>query len=59
VRICPIEIIAVETEYARNMYERAKLDYLSYNDPLDYADLILNDNLEVYLKTVTGYKFEE
>jgi len=49
----------VETEYARNMYERAKLDYLSYNDPLDYADLILNDNLEVYLKTVTGYKFEE
>ena len=27
-----------------------------YNDPLAYADLILNGDPEVYLKTVTEYK---
>ena len=30
------------------------LDYLIYNDPLDYADLILNGNPEEYLKNVVG-----
>ena len=34
--------------------QRAELDYLIYNDPLGYADLILNGNLEEYLKNVTG-----
>ena len=48
--------IAVENEIARNMYERSELDYLIYNDPLAYADLILNGDPEVYLKTVTEYK---
>ena len=33
---------------------RSELDYLVYNDPLGYADLILNGNLEEYLKNVTG-----
>ena len=37
------------------MYERSELDYLIYNDPLAYADLILNGDPEVYLKTVTEY----
>ena len=51
-----IDTIAVENEIARNMYERSELDYLIYNDPLAYADLILNGDPEVYLKTVTEYK---
>ena len=54
--ICSIDTIAVENEIARNMYERSELDYLIYNDPLAYADLILNGEPEVYLKTVTEYK---
>lgn len=54
--ICSINTIAVENEIARNMYERSELDYLIYNDPLAYADLILNGDPEVYLKTVTEYK---
>ena len=37
-----IDTIAVENEIARNMYERSELDYLIYNAPLEYADLILN-----------------
>ena len=51
-----IDTIAVENEVARNMYERSELDYLIYNAPLEYADLILNGDTETYLKTVTEYK---
>lgn len=51
-----IDTIAVENEIARNMYERSELDYLIYNDPVGYADLILNGDPETYLKTVTEYK---
>ena len=51
-----IDTIAVENEVARNMYERSELDYLIYNAPLEYADLILNGDPETYLKTVTEYK---
>ena len=51
-----IDTIAVENEVADNMYQRSELDYLIYNAPLEYADLILNGDSEVYLKTVTEYK---
>ena len=51
-----IDTIAVENEVARNMYGRSELDYLIYNAPLEYADLILNGDPETYLKTVTEYK---
>ena len=51
-----IDTIAVENEVADNMYQRSELDYLIYNDPIAYADLILNGNPEAYLKAVTEYK---
>jgi len=51
-----IDTIAVENEVADNMYQRSELDYLIYNAPLEYADLILNGEPETYLKTVTVYK---
>ena len=51
-----IDTIAVENEIADNMYQRSELDYLIYNDPVAYADLILNGYPETYLKTVTEYK---
>ena len=51
-----IDCIAVENEVARNMYERSELDYLIYNDPLSYADLVLNGDLEEYLRRVTDYR---
>ena len=47
------DTIAVENEVARNMYERSELDYLIYNAPLEYADLILNGDPENYIRTVT------
>ena len=49
-----IDTIAVENEIADNMYQRSELDYLIYNDPLGYADLILNGEPEEYLKNVAG-----
>ena len=51
-----IDTIAVENEVADNMYQLSVLDYLIYNDPVAYAQLILNGNPEAYLKTVTEYK---
>ena len=51
-----IDTIAVENEVSDNLYQRSELDYLIYNAPLEYADLILNDDPETYLKTVTEYK---
>ena len=54
--VIAIDTIAVENEIADNMYQRSELDYLIYNDPVAYADLVLNGDSEVYLKTVTEYK---
>ena len=51
-----IDTIAVENEVADNLYQRSELDYLIYNDPIAYADLVLNGDPEAYLKAVTEYK---
>ena len=54
--IYSINCTAVENEVADNRFQRSELDYLIYNDPLAYADLILNGNPEAYLNAVTEYK---
>ena len=51
-----IDTIAVVNEVADNMYQQSELDYLIYNDPLAYAELILNGDPEKYLKVVTVYR---
>ena len=51
-----IDCTAVENEVADNCFQRSELDYLIYNDPIGYADLVLNGNPEIYLKTVTECK---
>ena len=48
-----IDCTAVESEVANSMYQRSELDWLIYNDPLAYAELILNGAPELYLKAVT------
>ena len=35
-----IDCTAVENEVADNMYQRSELDWLIYNAPLEYAELI-------------------
>ena len=51
-----IDTIAVENEYVEDMYQRSELDWLIYNAPLEYADLVLNGDVEGYLKRVTQYR---
>ncbi|MBS7334624.1 MAG: hypothetical protein KIG48_00310 [Eubacteriales bacterium] len=45
-----VDTIAVENEVADNMYQRSELDWLIYNKPLEYAQLVLEGDLESYLK---------
>ena len=47
-----IDCTAMENELANSMYQRSELDWLIYNDPLAYAELILNGEPELYLKAV-------
>ena len=50
-----IDCTAVENEVAGNMYQRSELDYLIYNDPLAYVELVLSGDLMRYLRDVTEY----
>ena len=50
-----IDCDEVEKTYADNLYERSELDYLIYNDPAAYVELILDNEVEKYLKKVTRY----
>ena len=54
-----IDCTAVENQIVDNLYQRSELDYLIYNDPVGYADLILNGDPELYLKAVTEYTHYE
>ena len=51
--VISINCTAVEDEVANIRFQRSELDWLIYNDPLSYAELILNGNPEKYLLTVT------
>lgn len=42
-----IDFTVVENEVSDNRFQRSELDHLIYNDPLAYADLILNSKLNV------------
>lgn len=41
-----IDAIGAENEVADNMFLRSELCYLIYNKPLEYAPLVLGDDLE-------------
>ena len=49
-----IDCTGVEDALDVTMAQRSELDYLIYNDPLGYADLILNGDPEEYLKNAAG-----
>lgn len=50
-----IDCIAVENEYANNMYETSELDFLIYNEPMRYVRLLLSGKMEEYLRNGTDY----
>ena len=49
-----IDCTGVEESLDVTMAQRTELDYLIYNDPLAYAELILNGNPKEYLKNAAG-----
>ena len=49
-----IDCTGVEDALDVTMAQRSELDYLIHNDPLGYADLILNGDPEEYLKNMAG-----
>lgn len=53
--IVSIDCVAVENEYANNMYETSELDYLIYNDPMSYVKLLLSGRMKDYLRNSTDY----
>ena len=51
-----IDTIAVENEVANNMYQRSELDWLIYNKPLEYAQLVLGGELEKYVNGTAEHR---
>ena len=51
-----IDCTAVADEVAKNMYQRSELDYLIYNKPLEYAQLVLGGDLENYVQGVSEHQ---
>ena len=47
--ILAIGCIAVEDEYGNTPAQRAELDWLLYNKPLEYAQMVLRWEMERYL----------
>jgi hypothetical protein len=41
--------IAIEDEYGNTPTQRAELDWLLYNKPLEYAQLVLGGEIEHYI----------
>ena len=50
-----IDCTLVEAEVARNMYESSELEWLVYNEPVDYVNLLLHGDVREYLRNVTEY----
>ncbi len=44
-----IDVDEVEYECADNMYQRSSLDYLLYNEPVKYVNLLLSGELKEYV----------
>ena len=44
-----IDCIAIEDEYSNTPAQRAELDWLLYNKPLEYVQLVLGSEIEHHL----------
>lgn len=53
-----IDCDGVEDEYAKTIRHRSALDYLVYNAPLEYADLVLCGDVEAFLQDSSKYYFK-
>ena len=54
-----INCTAVENQIADNMYQRAELDWLIYNEPYTYMNLVLSGDIETYLKGKPEHRLQD
>ena len=54
--VIAIDVIAVENEYAEDMYQRSELEWLIYNALREYAELVMEGDARKYLREVTEYR---
>ena len=50
-----IDCIAMEDEYGNTPAQRAELDWLLYNKPLEYAQMVLRGEMGRYLSLGCGH----
>lgn len=51
-----IDTIDVENKVAGNMYQRSEVDWPIYNKPLEYAQLVLDGDLEQYVQGMSEHR---
>lgn len=51
-----IDALAVENELDASMLQRGELDWLIYNKPLEYAELILGGDIDDYIKGLPEHR---
>ena len=54
-----IDCTRVENEITRNMYEASELDWLIYNEPVTYVNLITCGGIEEYLRGYKEHKLQD
>lgn len=54
-----INCTAVENQIANNMYQRSELDWLIYNEPHTYVNLVLSGEIENYLKRKPEHQLQD
>lgn len=50
-----IDCTAYERAYAENLYQRSELDYLIFNDPVGYVELVMSGTQADYLKNIGNF----
>ncbi len=48
-----IDCTIVESEYTHTVRQKTELDWLVYNAPLEYAQLVLSKRVQEYLHTIS------
>ena len=53
--ILSIDCTSIEDEYGNTSAQRAELDWMLYNKPLEYAQMVLSGEIEHYLSLGCDY----
>ena len=57
--VVAIDTAAVENEVAETICQCSELDWLVYNRPMEYAQLVLGGGIKEYLKGTAEHRLED